>query len=230
MSSKLRIPSPLRRFTNNQSELEVHGDNVQNVLEELFDAHPDIKNHLVEDDGSLRNFVNIFIDGEDIRQKGGLDAEVKEGEEVRIIPSIAGGATKLSPQEFIRYSRHLSLPEVGIEGQKKIKESKVLVVGAGGLGCPVSLYLAAAGVGTIGMVDYDVVDESNLQRQVLFGVDQQGKSKLISAKERLGNLNPNTNYILHEVALSSENALDIIIYFYICSRKIKSLSKLFHNP
>ena len=122
MSSKLKIPSPLRRFTNGQSELEVHGDNVQNVLAELFDAHPDIKNHLVEDDGSLRNFVNIFIDGEDIRQKGGLDAEVKEGAEVRIIPSIAGGATKLSPQEFIRYSRHLSLPEVGIEGQKKIKE------------------------------------------------------------------------------------------------------------
>ncbi|SVD50129.1 uncharacterized protein METZ01_LOCUS402983, partial [marine metagenome] len=78
------------------------------------------------------------------------------------------------------------------------------------LGCPVSLYLAAAGVGTIGMVDYDVVDESNLQRQVLFGVDQQGKSKLLSAKERLENLNPYTNFILHEVALTSENALDII--------------------
>ena len=94
MSSKLRIPSPLRRFTNGQSELEVNGNNVRKVLDQLFEAHPDIKNHLVEDDGSLRNFVNIFIEGEDIRQKGGLDAEVKEGEEVRIIPSIAGGATK----------------------------------------------------------------------------------------------------------------------------------------
>jgi len=132
---------------------------------------------------------------------------------VRIIPSIAGGLSDskiLTANEFIRYSRHLSLPEVGIEGQKKIKAAKVLVIGAGGLGCPVSLYLAAAGVGTIGMVDYDVVDESNLQRQILFGVDQQGKSKLISAKERLKCLNPFTNYILHEVALSSENALNII--------------------
>ena len=124
MSSKLRIPSPLRRFTNGQSELEVNGNNVRKVLEDLFDAHPDIKNHLVEDDGGLRNFVNIFIDGEDIRQKGGLEAEVSDGSDVRIIPSIAGGLSsdkKLTPNEFIRYSRHLSLPEVGIEGQKKIK-------------------------------------------------------------------------------------------------------------
>ena len=91
MSSKLRIPSPLRRFTNSQSTLDVNGDNVQKVLEELFDAHPDIKKHLVEDDGSLRNFVNIFINGEDIRQKGGMDAEVSDESDVRIIPSIAGG-------------------------------------------------------------------------------------------------------------------------------------------
>ena len=213
MSSKLKIPSPLRRFTNDQSELEVNGNNIQKILDELFKAHPDIKNHLVEDDGNLRNFVNIFINGEDIRQKGGMDAEVSNESDVRIIPSIAGGLPSnkvLTPKEFVRYSRHLSLPEVGIEGQKKIKAAKILVVGVGGLGCPVSLYLAAAGVGTIGMVDYDVVDESNLQRQVLFGVDQQGKSKLISAKERLENLNPYTDYILHKVALTSENALDII--------------------
>ena len=213
MSSKLKIPSPLRRFTNDQSELEVNGNNIQKILDELFKAHPDIKNHLVEDDGNLRNFVNIFINGEDIRQKGGMDAEVSNESDVRIIPSIAGGLPSnkaLTPKEFVRYSRHLSLPEVGIEGQKKIKGAKVLVIGAGGLGCPVLLYLAAAGVGTIGMVDYYVVDESNLQRQVLFGVDQQGKSKLLSAKERLKNLNPYSNIILHEVALTSENALDII--------------------
>ena len=181
MSSKLRIPSPLRRFTNGQSEIEVDGDNVKNILDQLFDAHPDIKNHLIEENGNLRNFVNIFINGEDIRQKGGLDAKISNGSDIRIIPSIAGGSPTnnfLSPREFVRYSRHLSLPEVGVEGQKNIKAAKVLVVGAGGLGCQVSLYLTAAGVGTIGMVDYDVVDESNLQRQVLFGVDQEGIYKL----------------------------------------------------
>tara|TARA_Y100000590_G_scaffold174165_1_gene199194 strand:+ start:2238 stop:3650 length:1413 start_codon:yes stop_codon:yes gene_type:complete len=210
MASTLKIPSPLRRFTNGEASIEVNGSNVRDVLEELFQAHPDIKNHLIEEDGSLRNFVNIFIGGEDIRQKGGMDAPVSDGADIRIIPSIAGGSAKLSPEEFIRYSRHLSLPEVGIEGQKKIKSAKVLVVGAGGLGSPVSLYLAAAGVGTIGMVDFDVVDESNLQRQVLFGMEQIGKSKLQSAKERLENLNPYTDFILHETALSSENALEII--------------------
>ena len=210
MASKLRIPSPLRRFTNGESSIDVNGGNVEQILEELFSAHPDIKGHLVEDDGSLRNFVNIFIEGEDIRQGGSMNAKVPDGSDVRIIPSIAGGSTNLSPEEFIRYSRHLSLPEVGIEGQKKIKSAKVLVVGAGGLGNPVSLYLAAAGVGTIGMVDFDVVDESNLQRQVLFGMEQIGKSKLQSAEERLKNLNPYTKINLHEVALSSENALDII--------------------
>jgi len=116
----------------------------------------------------------------------------------------------LTQEELARYSRHLNLPEVGLDGQKKIKDSKVLIVGMGGLGNPVSLYLAAAGVGTIGLVDFDVVDVSNLQRQVLFGVDQKNKSKLQSAKERLKNLNPHTTYNLHEVALSSENALNII--------------------
>ncbi len=131
MASKLRIPSPLRRFTNGESRIDVNGGSVKQVLEELFSAYPDIKGHLVEDNGSLRNFVNIFIEGEDIRQKGGMDAEVSDGSDVRIIPSIAGGSSKLSPEEFIRYSRHLSLPEVGIDGQKKIKSAKVLVVGAG---------------------------------------------------------------------------------------------------
>ena len=210
MLSNLRIPSPLRRFTNGESSIKIRGTNIREVLDELFHAHPDIKEHLVEDDGSLRNFVNIFIEGEDIRQKGGMDAAVSDGSDVRIIPSIAGGSVNLSSEEFIRYSRHLSLPEVGIEGQKKIKSAKVLVVGAGGLGSPVSLYLAAAGVGTLGMVDFDTVDESNLQRQVLFGMNQIGKSKLKSAEERLKNLNPYTQYNLHELALSSENALDII--------------------
>jgi len=210
MASTLKIPSPLRRFTNGQATLDVSGATIRHVLDELFSEFPDIKGHLIEDSGELRNFVNIYIGKECIKHLGGAEATVDPGADIRIIPSIAGGAPELSPAELSRYSRHLILPEVGINGQKKLKAAKVLVVGAGGLGSPVSLYLTAAGVGNIGLVDFDIVDESNLQRQVLFGVDQVGKSKVKSAQERLESLNPNTNFILHEEPLNSHNALDII--------------------
>ena len=91
MASELRIPSPLRRFTDGQSKLEVSSNTVGGVLNELFQAHPEIKNHLIEEDGSLRNFVNIFIDGEDVRQKGGMDAEVKDGADVGVIAEVQDG-------------------------------------------------------------------------------------------------------------------------------------------
>lgn len=117
--------------------------------------------------------------------------------------------TDLTPEEIKRYGRHLVIPEVGLEGQKKLKAARVLVVGAGGLGSPLSLYLAAAGVGAIGIVDCDTVDFSNLQRQILYSTDSVGKSKLSEAKARLQGLNPNVNVILHETRLSSENAFSL---------------------
>ncbi|HNR05882.1 MAG TPA: molybdopterin-synthase adenylyltransferase MoeB [Saprospiraceae bacterium] len=120
------------------------------------------------------------------------------------------GEIKFSPEELARYSRHLILPEFNIEGQKKLKQAKVLVVGTGGLGAPLLLYLAAAGVGTIGLVDFDVVDDSNLQRQVLFTRDDLGIPKVIAAKKRLEALNPFIKIIPHQTALTSDNALDII--------------------
>ena len=111
---------------------------------------------------------------------------------------------------MLRYSRHLLLPEVGVEGQRKLKAARVLTIGAGGLGSPLSLYLAAAGVGTIGIVDFDVVDLTNLQRQIVHGTSTLGRSKLESAKARLTDLNPNLNVESHETRLTAENALDII--------------------
>ena len=114
-----------------------------------------------------------------------------------------------SKRELERYSRHLILPEFNIKGQRKLKSSKVLVVGTGGLGSPVLLYLAAAGIGTIGLLDYDTVDESNLQRQVLFSEADVGKPKVDAAVERLKGLNPFVQYNTHYVQLRSENALDI---------------------
>ncbi|MGA3297668.1 MAG: molybdopterin-synthase adenylyltransferase MoeB [Candidatus Bathyarchaeia archaeon] len=118
--------------------------------------------------------------------------------------------SELSPEEFRRYGRHLIMPEVGLKGQKQLKAAKVLVVGTGGLGSPLCLYLAAAGIGSIGLVDFDVVDQSNLQRQVIFSVRDVGRPKLEAAKDRILELNPNVNVESHETRLTSENALEII--------------------
>ncbi|HEX4953293.1 MAG TPA: molybdopterin-synthase adenylyltransferase MoeB [Thermoanaerobaculia bacterium] len=123
-------------------------------------------------------------------------------------PRVATEAA-LTPGEIRRYSRHLILPEVGMEGQKKLKTSRVLMVGAGGLGSPIGLYLAAAGVGTLGVVEFDVVDESNLQRQLLYGQSSVGRSKLEAAAERLSDINPYVKIEPHAVRLSSENALEL---------------------
>src|SRR5205814_3578255 len=122
---------------------------------------------------------------------------------VMIVPSIAGGSItaearaegslpELTTEEYARYARHLILPEVGLEGQRKLKAARVLMIGTGGLGSPLGLYLAAAGVGTLGLVDFDVVDESNLQRQIIHGTKDIGRKKIESAEERLLDINPNT--------------------------------------
>src|SRR5437868_14113055 len=115
----------------------------------------------------------------------------------------------LSKDEILRYSRHLIMPEVGMEGQLKLKQAKVLLIGAGGLGSPLGLYLAAAGVGKLGLVDFDVVDVTNLQRQILHSTQDVGRPKLQSAREHLSNLNPHIEIVTYETHLSSQNALDL---------------------
>src|SRR5271165_3945380 len=116
----------------------------------------------------------------------------------------------LSKDEILRYSRHLIMPEVGMEGQLKLKQAQVLLVGTGGLGAPLGLYLAAAGIGRIGLVDFDVVDFTNLQRQVIHGTKDVGRKKLDSAADRMHDINPYVQLDRYDVALSSENALDIL--------------------
>lgn len=119
-------------------------------------------------------------------------------------------AVALSNEEIMRYSRHLIMPEVGLEGQLKLKRAKVLCIGTGGLGAPLGLYLAAAGVGKIGLVDFDAVDLTNLQRQILFGTSDIGRPKIQAATDRLRNLNPDIEIDRFETRLTSENALDIL--------------------
>jgi adenylyltransferase/sulfurtransferase len=119
-------------------------------------------------------------------------------------------AIELSKEEVQRYSRHIILPEVGLEGQKKLKAASVLCIGTGGLGSPLLLYLAAAGIGRIGIVDFDIVDSSNLQRQIIHGTSWVGKPKIVSAKDRILEINPYCQVDLYETRISSENALDIL--------------------
>jgi len=222
MSVTVAIPTPLRNFTGGRDAVDVSGATVGEVLDGLLTAHGGLKRHLVQDDGRLRNFVNLYLNDTDIRQLESTATRVREGDVLTIVPSIAGGSPatetalpKLSHAEVLRYSRHLLLPEVGVEGQRKLKAARVLTIGAGGLGSPLSLYLAAAGVGTIGIVDFDVVDLTNLQRQIVHGTSTLGHSKLESARARLTDLNPNVNVVGHEGRLTSENALDIISQYDI---------------
>jgi len=137
-----------------------------------------------------------------------LSANVKE-RIVTSLPPLVEPAESLSKAEVERYSRHLIIPDVGMIGQKRLKNAKVLVVGAGGLGSPALLYLAAAGVGTLGILDFDIVDESNLQRQVIHGQSDVGKSKAVSAAESVAEINPFVKVILHTERLESDNALEI---------------------
>ena len=125
------------------------------------------------------------------------------------LPPLVEPATELTVDEVRRYSRHLIIPDVGMEGQKRLKNAKVLCIGAGGLGAPALMYLAAAGVGTIGVVDFDVVDESNLQRQVIHGQSDVGKPKVASARESVHEVNPHVEFRAHEESLDSSNALRI---------------------
>src|SRR5438132_10666145 len=125
-------------------------------------------------------------------------------------PLALHNAEPLSPNEVARYSRHLIMPEVGMAGQQRLKAASVLLIGAGGLGSPLGLYLAAAGVGRIGLVDFDVVDFSNLQRQVLYGTDDVGRPKLHSARDRLRSINPEVRLDLYETHLTAANAFDIL--------------------
>ena len=219
MANKILIPTPLRPFTGKQDAVEVDGATIGELLTNLTTTYAGLKPHLYNEQGKLRSFVNVYLNDEDIRYLEKEKTAVKPGDTISIIPSVAGGAPvgvveasalpSLSNEEIKRYSRHLIMPEVGVDGQRKLKAGKVLCIGAGGLGSPAALYLAAAGVGTIGIVDFDVVDFSNLQRQILHGTSDVGRSKLASAKDRLLALNPEITIETYETALSSKNALDL---------------------
>jgi adenylyltransferase/sulfurtransferase len=219
MSVTISIPAPLRQFTAGQSQIQVNAKTAGEALESLTTVHPNIKRHLFNDQNALRNFVNIYLNEEDIRHASGIATPVKDGDTIIIVPSIAGGSViepqigealpELSNEEILRYSRHLIMPEVGMQGQRRMKAASVLMIGTGGLGAPVGMYLAAAGVGRIGIVDFDVVEQSNLQRQIIHGTKDLGRRKIESARDRLRDINPHIEIETHESRLTSQNALQL---------------------
>jgi adenylyltransferase/sulfurtransferase len=219
MPVTITIPTALRQYAGGSSEIEVEATTVGEALDRLTETHAELRKHLYNDQNALRNFVNVYLNDDDIRHGEGPQTPVKDGDAIMIVPSIAGGATteeeiatqspELSNQEIARYSRHLIMPEVGMQGQRRLKAASVLMIGTGGLGAPTGMYLAAAGIGRIGIVDFDVVDESNLQRQIIHGTRDVGRPKIASARDRLNDINPHVQIETYETRLSSENALGL---------------------
>jgi sulfur-carrier protein adenylyltransferase/sulfurtransferase len=238
MSVTISIPTALRQFAGGQTEIHVKASTAREALEQLTTTHAELRQHLFNDQNALRNFVNVYVNDEDVRQRGGIDSTVQDGDSILIVPAIAGGAVAevddlrvraapatpvsnlrhaelpmLSNEEIARYSRHVIIPEVGMEGQRKLKAASVLMIGTGGLGAPLGMYLAAAGVGRLGLVDFDVVDMSNLQRQIIHGTKDVGRPKIASARDRIQDINPHVEIETHETKLTSENALRLFVNY-----------------
>ena len=229
---KILLPTGLYGQTGGRETIDVAGSTLDEALSALATCCPEISTHLFRsgtERPELRSYVRAFIGDTDSRALSGGATPVDAETEIRIVPSIAGGApdggvddkkmaAKLainpesidfSTDEYQRYSRHMIMDEVGLDGQKRLKAASVLCIGTGGLGSPLVLYLAAAGVGRIGLVDFDTVDASNLQRQIVHGTKDIGRPKIQSAYETLHDMNPHIQIDLHETTLSSENALDL---------------------
>ena len=240
MPVTITIPTPLRQFAGGQSEVQVEARTAGEALNQLTSTHSELRRHLFNDQNVLRNFVNVYVNDEDIRHTNGPETPVKEGDTILIVPSIAGGALAqavlpaedtdnqefaqastprynrlpmLSNAEIARYSRHIIMPEVGMSGQRQLKAASVLMIGTGGLGAPVGMYLAAAGVGRMGLVDFDVVDASNLQRQIIHGTKDVGRPKIASARDRIQDINPHVEIETHETRLTSENAMRLFVNY-----------------
>jgi len=215
--AKVLIPTPLRQYSEKQDSVELTGTTVGEVLGALTAKFPDLKKQLFNDEGKLRSFVNVYLNDEDIRYLKKDATPVAAADTLSIVPSIAGGSAGVAPpplaslsnDEILRYSRHLIMPEVGMEGQLRLKNASVLLVGTGGLGAPLGMYLAAAGVGRMGLVDFDVVDFTNLHRQIIHGTKDVGRKKLDSAADTIADINPNVKIERYDTMLSSENALEI---------------------
>ena len=213
-------PSLLDLLDEPVEELRFPATTVDELLHALVHRYPNLQPHIFSPAGTLRTSLIVLVNDDDIRYRQRSRTPLRIGDRVVLVPALAGGAPRasrtraasrrLSSAERHRYSRHLLLPEVGERGQLRLRKARVLLVGAGGLGAPAALYLTAAGVGTIGVVDDDSVEISNLQRQVLYSSAAIGRPKTEQAAERIRALNPHVRVLRHSGRLTSKNALSIL--------------------
>lgn len=207
---RVYIPTPYRGLTQNRPRVEGRGHDLVALLDDLERRFPGLHPLVFDKTGELHRHLNVYVNNVAVEELGGKRTALKDGDEVALIPAMAGGVGPFNEEQIRRYSRHIILPEVGGKGQRKLLNSSALLVGAGGLGSPAALYLAAAGVGRLGIIDADVVDLSNLQRQILHHVDDVGRPKVISAVETIGQINPDVKVEPIQAVLSSENAKEVV--------------------
>jgi sulfur-carrier protein adenylyltransferase/sulfurtransferase len=218
VSTRVQLPAALREYTAGAAEVHVDAASVDAALAALAERHPPLRRHLFDDSGELRGYVRVYLNDRDVRELAGVGTPIRDDDVILIVPSIAGGSDAgdaapyggFSVPEVQRYARHITLPEIGWAGQQRLRDARVVIVGTGGLGSPVGLYLAAAGVGTIGLIDFDTVDTSNLQRQVLYGTSDVGTLKVVAAAARLRDVNPHIEIVTHAERLTRANAMEVL--------------------
>lgn len=210
----VELPNPLRPYAGGLSEVRVQGDTVLEALKDLERRHPALAPYLFGPADAVRRNLAVFVNEVDFRELEGARTPLRADDRLALVPALSGGAPDpLSPDERARYGRHLNLPGLGEAGQRKLRNARVLLVGTGGLGAPAALYLAAAGVGTLGVVDFDRVELSNLQRQVLFATPDVGRSKVEVTGGRLRALNPHVRIETFEGQLTPINAMNLVRKF-----------------
>ncbi|MBQ8559143.1 MAG: molybdopterin-synthase adenylyltransferase MoeB [Tyzzerella sp.] len=217
------VSATLRSFVNRQARIELEGTTVREILQHLQDEYPESKKALFEEDGTLRPFVSAYVNDVRILGEAELEVSLKEGDQILLLPAIAGGApvasvisderrkaVSLDDSEIERFNKHLMLRDIGVKGQKRIKAAKVLVIGLGSLGAPVVQYLAAAGIGTIGIVDFDEVSLGNLQSQVIHGTRDVHRPKTASARDSIKAINPKIKIETVNEKIEADNIAEII--------------------
>ncbi len=204
------IPSVLNQ-SGGEKKTEISVDSLIDAFTKISEIMgDDFKRRVLENDGAPRSLINIYINGKNAKFSSGMETALKDGDEVYILPAVAGGSEELSPKELDKFSRQIMLEEIGYNGQLKLKNAKVCVVGTGGLGHPIISRLATMGIGTLRIVDRDVIELSNLHRQMLFDEDDVGQVKVEVAAKKLQKLNPDCKIEALAVSVNDYTALEVV--------------------